>query len=338
MPENQPAPPILDLAPQAIISRRLQKALNFQESILFLPILPSKFDKITGDLSQIGKVVGLKTSPCPRIRLKRIQTAYPLQYASAIALQLAQAPLEAASAAAALQHHLFQSIQSVPAQNPQDQIWHYCLISVDSRGWIYLELSHPGLAIWLEALRSSALGLDLNSTAPIVNRDDVIWDTTLARRSPALSQEQAQKQPLAELKAKLASVDLFKVLYTHARCCSLLNRHQLRMAVPPQWLLDGELRCNQPSEQQLIAEFCDALDYLNSSEQSVLTALKVALRLSQAFEAFHAACPLSWPESAPAAVLEPNLLTVRLGLIAIGQKLLQILLEQRLFVTAPVQL
>ncbi|MFM7424694.1 MAG: hypothetical protein ACKO7W_06860, partial [Elainella sp.] len=303
-----------------------------QEFSLFLPILPSKFDKITGYLSQIRESIAAKADFSAQIQLKRIQSDYLFRYASAVALKLTHSPLEAISCAAALEHSLFQSLQSIPAPNPENQIWHHCTVSVDSRGWIFLELSDIGLAIWLEALRSFAPRLDSNPTARASKREDVIWDTGTGG---ALSSLQSPEQP----KAGFAPAELFRVLYIHARCCNLLDRNPPGQAASPRWLSGNELRCSHPTERQLIAEFSDVLDYLSTGpDQSAASALKIALRLSHAFEVFHASCRLSWPESAPAAVLDPNLLAVRLGLITITQKLLQILLEQRLFVPAPRQL
>ncbi|MFM7425431.1 MAG: hypothetical protein ACKO7W_10645, partial [Elainella sp.] len=74
MPENQSASPILALALKAMMAGRLQKALNSQEFSLFLPILPSKFDKITGYLSQIRESIAAKADFSAQIQLKRIQS------------------------------------------------------------------------------------------------------------------------------------------------------------------------------------------------------------------------------------------------------------------------
>jgi hypothetical protein len=331
---NRSAPAILALSLQEIIARRLQKALNSQESILFSPILPSDFGKFAENPPANENLPGSETRIYSQIRPKRIQSAGLLQYASAIALSLARPPLDAGSYAADLEHSLFQSIQSIPALSPDAQIWHRCRISVDSRGWIYVELSEIGTAIWLEALRSSALELDLHPNKAPVDQGDIACNTVLDRPS-VLSL--AQKQPAADLSPD----HLLTVCYVHARCCSLLNRNSFDSSLSPPWLAEVELRCHHPVERQLIAEFCDVLDYLKlndlNSSSGPSTALKIALRLSQALEAFGAACRLVWPDSAPNAI-EPDLLAVRLGLIAIGQKLLQILLEQRLGLPAPTQL
>ncbi len=323
MRENQLSSPILALALQTMLASRLQKTLNSQESILFPSILPNRFAKIVQNLPHVRENNSLKPADSVQIKLKRTYSADSIQYASAVALRLAQSDSDIDLCAAALKHSLFQSIQSIPTPAPRAQIWHRCVVSVDSRGWLYINISDIGLAVWLEALRAAALELDLNQIDRFPNWPAAPCNAAL----PATN---------------LCSSELFKVIYTHARCCSLLNKYLSgSQSIAPRWLAGSQLCCQHPSERLLIAELCDVLDYLaNLPVQHAPATLKMALRLSQAFATFHTSCRLSWPESAAALGEEPDpdLLAVRLGLIVIVQKLLQILLEQRLSIPAPTQL
>jgi arginyl-tRNA synthetase len=83
----------------------------------------------------------------------------------------------------------------------------------------------------------------------------------------------------------------------------------------------------------LIQQLCEALDYLATATTSSQQGLKVTLRLSQAFQRFHAASRIWGLEQQ-----EQPLAQVRLGLVLLTRKVLRSLIEARLGWKAPSEL
>ncbi|WP_339406374.1 DALR anticodon-binding domain-containing protein [Nodularia sp. LEGE 04288] len=236
-------------------------------------------------------------------------------YISGLALQLAkshnQTTMEIASG---IVSHLsairgdFFSVQIVPP------------------GSIYLELTHPFLATWLQSLVVRNIGED--------------WETGTRKITvPNPSR-------------------LFVIQYAHARCYSLLllaHREgliKLREPMPDisensalahlasaqqiPWLNDDQkLRLSHPAEGRLIAELVQVIDNLDCPDLSgAVNWEKVALDLSQAFEAFWSQCRI-WGK---VKISAPELAQARLGLVIATQSVLRCLLVDKLGAFAPLEL
>jgi DALR anticodon binding domain len=220
------------------------------------------------------------------------------------------------------------------------------IIQIIPPGWIYLELTHPLLATWLQGLAAvSAEGDDEMEK----QRESPIQDLTSPVEYPAR---------------------LFPIQYAHARCCSLvLLGHReglikLREPLPDtrenfeQWKLplgssvsafwrlisieqipwlncDGKLCLNHPAENRLIAELVRVVDNLECPDSGgSVNWEKAALDLSQAFENFWCKCRI-WGE---VKISSPELAQARLGLLMATQSVLRFLLVVKLGAVAPMEL
>jgi arginyl-tRNA synthetase len=212
-------------------------------------------------------------------------------------------------------------------------------VKVVPPGWIYLELSQPIIAAWLQNLALGSLGQRRK-----VGRTDNFTVTNPRR--------------------------LFAVQYAHARCCSLLQQAhreeliQLRDVLcdteinfeqqnlqlsnlvaavwsiflpnPIPWLnSDAKLRLNHSAEGRLIGELVQVVDDLESDAfGSSVNWEKAALNLSQAFENFWSQCRI-WGK---VKITSPLLAQARLGLVMATQSVFRLLLEEKLGVFAPSEL
>ncbi|MDX2216120.1 MAG: DALR anticodon-binding domain-containing protein [Oculatellaceae cyanobacterium bins.114] len=206
-------------------------------------------------------------------------------------------------------------------------------MQINPSGWISLQLNETGTALWLQLLVNSIRAGD----CPTINQG---YETDIHQLGNFTNSS-------------------FIIQYTHARCCSLLHlAHQAELIeldnAQPHWRqsvpliavpnslpwLDAEhrLRFQQITEWQLITQCVVTLDRLAELASSDVVTLnravdfKLAMELSQTFQAFHAACPLLG--EAQKASLE--LAQVRLGLISVTQGLLNLLLQEGIGVMAPV--
>jgi DALR anticodon binding domain len=206
-------------------------------------------------------------------------------------------------------------------------------VKVVPPGWIYLQLSDPGTATWLQRLAQAP---------PWVGSGG-------AEISPPLLVP-ASERPLPP-KAKL-----FEAQYAHARCCSLLRlAHRegmielaeanlqisphfwrLKAPTPIPWLdRDEKLRLVHPAERSLIFHLLTLLDHLYCVSRSrPIDGEKSASNLSQVFLTFDRQCRI-WGEVKSE---NPQLAQARLGLILATQPLLHLLLEDCLGVPAPLEL
>ncbi|HYW17895.1 MAG TPA: DALR anticodon-binding domain-containing protein [Nodularia sp. (in: cyanobacteria)] len=193
-------------------------------------------------------------------------------------------------------------------------------------GSIYLKLSDPFLAAWLQSL-------------VVTNVEE-----NGERENRKITQPNASR--------------LFAIQYAHARCYSLvLLAHReglikLREPIPDMsqnsasdhlvtteqipWLNDEQkLRLSHPAEGRLIAELVEVIDNLECADvSSTINWEKVALDLSQAFEAFWSQCRI-WGE---VKIYLPELAQARLGLIIATQSVLRCLLVDKLGAVAPREL
>lgn len=187
-------------------------------------------------------------------------------------------------------------------------------------GWIYIEVTQPMLAAWLQNL--------------------IIYPPQL--------------QNCCEDYCQLTQTDphqLFVAQYAHARCCSLLQMAhrenlitlkelpQTSSAVfllsgpnPIPWLNDQKLRYFHPAEHALLAQLLATLDHLYcpGTSRQLKDWEKAALKLSQVFQTFYSCCRI-WGE---VKIQTPELSQVRLGLVMATQISLRLLLQDRLGVPA----
>ncbi|MBD2447273.1 glutamate acetyltransferase [Nostoc sp. FACHB-152] len=197
-------------------------------------------------------------------------------------------------------------------------------------GLIYLELTHPCLATWLQNLAIAC----------------AIQDEKMEISENTNQKPNSKNQNL---------LNLFAVQYAHARCFSLLRlAHQegliklkevpinglevwqLEFPQPIPWLNnDNQLRLYHPTEGYLIAQLVQIVDDLVCSDVSeTINWQKAALGLSRAFENFWSQCRI-WDEI---KTTSPELAQARLGLVMATGRLLQVLLLEKLGSFAPLEL
>lgn len=199
---------------------------------------------------------------------------------------------------------------------------HHWILSVIPPGKLYLELTDPGIAIWLQQA--------------------LLWDF------------QPDPTPDSEPFPSTESLDLFPIQYAHARCCTLLrlahreglitletSAHKGIGAItapdPTPWLESPtHLKPHHPAERALISRAIATVDALSSplSPTQLTSRVPIATLLSQDFLTFYAQCQI-WGS---VQSQDPNLAQARLGLISITQKLLKCLLEKDLSSFAPLEL
>ena len=271
------------------------------------------------------------------IPLNRLKMAAPIQYVSAIAFRLAQ-PLKSGNAASEIARtvaeqldHLIGAAQVWENSEAPDpicrQIWQNFTVQTAEPGWIYLQLSDRGVAIWLQSLIGSQI---------------LLSDSTNLSSSTPLSLDPSKQAVLNSVPNIRNSTSIFSLLHTHARCCSLrrlanqtgiicLDRADATESLIFPWLNpeSSQLRCQHPAEQQLISQLVNTLDQLSLLKQRDR---KLAQALSQDFQSFHAACRI-WGEGRT----DLPLAQTRLGLVWIVQKVMRSLLAD-LGIDAPIEL
>jgi DALR anticodon binding domain len=247
------------------------------------------------------------------ISLNRLKVTVPIQYVSAIAFRLVHrfgidaAPIEIAQTIAAQLHQAIAAAQASAnpdaldaTQHPDfQQVWQTFTVQTAEPGWIYLQPSDRGVAIWLQSLISPQLHLSSSTRLSFDSSKGTVASNAFNTRN---------------------STRIFPLLYTHARCCSMLqlanqteiirlDRSEfaasiensasnsavdladsgLKVSAEPQvfpWLLEpespepdalqpgsqrsnsvGRLRCQHPAEQQLISQLVNTLDQLDRLNQ-----------------------------------------------------------------------
>ncbi|MCT7957431.1 DALR anticodon-binding domain-containing protein [Laspinema palackyanum] len=196
------------------------------------------------------------------------------------------------------------------------------ILSVVPPGKLYLELTDPGIAIWLQQA--------------------LLWDF-----QPDPTPDPGPLPPSG-------SADLFPIQYAHARCCALLQlAHREGLITlktpahpgmgsvtapdPLPWLESPtHLKPHHPAERALISRAIATVDALSFplSPTQMTSRFSVATLLSQDFLTFYAQCQILGSVQSQ----DPDLAQGRLGLIFITQKLLKRLLEKDLSSWAPWEL
>lgn len=193
-------------------------------------------------------------------------------------------------------------------------------VEVVPPGWINFQLTAEGLAAWLQfKVQISESGV----------------------RSPCIDAD-SSRLPSTRLNSKLNPQ--FPLQYAHARCCSLLRlghreglielsnpnpdipAFQIIDPAPIPWL-DGlqQLRFVHPAELRLIACLWAIADDSSCNE---------GVNLVNAFESFYSSCRIF----GEVKTQTPELAIARLGLVAVSQLLLSLLLQECWGISAPIEL
>ncbi|MEM6752881.1 MAG: DALR anticodon-binding domain-containing protein [Cyanobacteria bacterium P01_C01_bin.38] len=140
---------------------------------------------------------------------------------------------------------------------------------------------------------------------------------------------------------------VFSIQYVHARCCSLLKLAQQEKlvdfdinvnkysSVPIPWLKsDGQLRLNHQAERYLIGSLVRIIDELHPVVACQVKWEGAALGLVRAFEAFWSSCRIH----DDLKTTTPELVMARIGLLMTTQSVLRFLLEEKLGISAWLEL
>ncbi len=331
--------PILSLGIRSLLVNRLQKAIQLQKKnqLVFQPH-SSLESSLCLPLAQLLPSEHSRSSISLKIPLNRVKEKTQICYVSAIALKLAGQYSRKSSPiniALEIEHYLEQRVElknegSHSLDNPLlDRVWQNVTVQVDSPGWIYLKLENQGVAEWLHILVDQPMypgSLDQSISRDVKNTSSILEKPWEIRNS----------------------TDKFYVLYSHARCCSLL-RSAAKDGVITQNLLHFELKDSRSSlfkpqhtaELHLIDQIASVLDnvsVLDHAAQPEKVAFptviwKSAQALSHSFEDFYKSCRI-WGE---VRQQDPQVAQMRLGLVLITQKVLRSLLES-LAIEAPFEL
>lgn len=243
-----------------------------------------------------------------------LKDSWPIQYHCAIALKLAKIK----------NHHPLEIATQILQGLPGKSEWAEISISVTPSGIIAFELTERAIATWLQQMIQTSLpvsSLPSSSTRVFSENNDP---------------------------------NLFKVQYSHARCCSLLrlaDRDQIIslaepsvQTTPPLWVFrepdpipwlkcNRQLRLRYHRERRLISQLLSAFDLDQPSSDQKYWKTKANL-ISDAFQEFYSQCRI-WGE----VKLETlKLAQARLGLIAVTQAVLRYILQEKLGLIAPLEL
>lgn len=265
-------------------------------------LIYGKLTELISTYAQSKKNIYIQKTQIP---LSKGKSDIKISYVSAVALHLSKShnsqPFELAS-----------SIASHLSANCGEHL----LVQVFPPGLIEIQVSDFVLAVWLQGFIDNRRGERIN-----LNR-------------------------LVSGKAVISEFDpesLFSIQYVHARCCSLLRLAQQEKLIDSNqiclesipWLNSGgELRLNHRAERRLISSLVKVVDEL---EPIIVRPLKwegVVLSLVKAFESFWSACRIC----GDVKTSTPELFMARVGLVMITQSVLKFVLEEKLGVSACLEL
>lgn len=323
---------------KSILVNRLQKILLYSEKN-WQPAPAIDFIHSSSDSLQAKppnhSSIHQKTPTIWEIPINRVQQNEQIWYVSALALKLAQPNQQPAlSMAQDIAALLSQNVLADPTSETQvadpieDQIWRHIVIEIAPPGWIYFKLTDRGKAYWLQTLVDSL---------------------------PSFCDRHLDHTDTFHYNNIRNSTNTFPVLYSHARCCSLLRLGNQEKLIhlkqanssplnsspiwhitdphPLPWLReDHTFRCQQSQDHHLIAQIADTLDRLYFPTKAH-NPDKLAQSLSHAFQQFYAQCQILGNPN-----YDPNLAQARLGLVLTSQTLLRILIYAWLKIDAPTHL
>lgn len=301
-------PSILHSALHQLLVNWLQKSNRDFQLGLSAPVEASAGNQSNQDLPSL---VFLHSKDIPLNRIKFDHqvsddsgaAGQSLHYVSALAFKVAQVHHQPSAVLAEAISINFQQLQT--STETPDQLLQKFTVSLAEPGWLHFRLSESGIAEWLQQLLETthhSLPVDLPRVTEIDRHAASVWPLLLA----------------------------------HSRCGVLLRQaNQMGLDLSsPGWLdATGALRCRHSAEWQLIGQICDTLDDLVKPQMTIQQTFKLAVGFSEAFQTFDARCRI-WGELRS----DPLLAEVRLSLVQISQYLLRLLLEQKLGLTAPLEL
>lgn len=336
---------ILSLALKSILVNRLQKILSGSEKVCQLV-------ELAGFASSTDSTSCSDRLSLSKIPLRRGQSDSQIWYASAIAFRLTRSEPETGQQltmelALEITDALNQSTTPTDATThplPLDRVWQNFGVQLIEPGWIHFNLSEIGLQEWLTVLSDRLPTLTQNS----------LYQNSLYQNNQYHLADFSPPNPGTMYDASCSATH-FSVLYTHARCCTLLRLGmqeqliQLEQSPLPSaiWILtdpesiawlnaDQQLRCTYIAERRLIAQIVDILDELDCPPESLSAARlwQLAHRLSQDFQTFHANCRLFGAIKTDDLALAQ----ARFGLVLITQALLHWILQGWLHISPPIAL
>ncbi|BAU66933.1 hypothetical protein STA3757_43390 [Stanieria sp. NIES-3757] len=209
--------------------------------------------------------------------------------------------------------HIFSSIQNSSQETSLE-----FELELMASGWIDFSLKQSGLINWLDQL------ITFLKTTATVTRYTALQGQNLLR--------------LHENNHLCNHNNLFSLQYVHARCCSLLRLGEREGLIKLKasnfavgswnlltpcsfsWLnSQGDFLLNDESDRALILELVNLVDVFASAES--FNGLKLAENLSQAIIDFEVNCRIF-------GEISPQLAQARLGLVALGQYFLALLIQQ----------
>lgn len=270
------------------------------------------YSHLLGILSIYAYTEKIPSIDIDKINLYKSRDTNRILYISGVALQLSKSQnRKGIEIACAIASHI--------SANCGDEL----IIEIVPPGYIYLVLTDPILAAWLQCLTEG------------------IWRGGDKERGETQIENSSR---------------LFAVQYAHARCCSLLRLAQREGLIqfaennvntsstfgsvispnPIPWLnCDRKLRFSHSATKRLISELVQVVDDLECAyEAGSVNWEKAAINLSQAFELFWCNCRI-WGE---VKITSPELSQARLGLVIATQSVLKFLLEEKLGIFALVEL
>ena len=164
-----------------------------------------------------------------------------------------------------------------------------------------------------------------------------------------IEQNCSVKASPVNFKAKIDGLSdcVFSIQYVHARCCSLLKLAQQEKLIdfnidcnknssePIPWLKgDGQLRLNHQAERCLIGNLVRIVDELQPVIVRPIKWEGAALSLVKAFEGFWSTCRIH----NDLKITAPELVMARIGLLMTTQSVLRFLLEEKLGISAWLEL
>lgn len=175
-------------------------------------------------------------------------------------------------------------------------------------------------------------------------------------RQPTLPGRHSNWEQLLSQNANTPPSWIFSVQYSHARCCSLLRLAQQERLItltefdakltPPQWQFlhpqmipwltpEGNLRLVESGERYLVCQLLFTFDfYEDSSVKPAPHWQKLAINLSDRFQEFYRRYRMIGGSTEGV----PEVIWMRLGLVLATQKILALVLMEKLAVIAPSEL
>ncbi|MGA7936845.1 MAG: DALR anticodon-binding domain-containing protein [Kovacikia sp.] len=335
------------LTPQKVLQIRLYRGIYLQKEFFVDMGLPLSPDKFSGaDRKVLGEA---------EIALKQVQNTTQIVYSSGIAHKLStQCQLSATDIAKKIVSAVLRDTLIKPQDQvfspPFDELLQDSRIKASESGLVQLQVSDRAITAWLNLMiyhlpRLDQQGKDLEKD----QKNRRIREDQYERPSTQVTPPSASTAPGFPSPPSA----IFALQHTHARCFSLLGlAHRSRLielnqeplsidwqlispiAIP--WLTnESQLVLNHPTERQLIFQLFAALDAVPSlvESDSPKTALRLARKLHQTFQAFYGACPI-WGN----AEKSTQLAQARLGLVMATQRLIHLLIADLLDVCAPLEL